>query len=214
MSFTVRRVFADFPYKLRSPFIRVAVCIDRSTAKPLELLRSKYEFLSSKNTLLEWSHYNIIGRIDSRNGEGTSKFLSHIAADTSPFEIRLTEPYWRGQRNDFNVGFRMESAGLKNLITRLLPTLRGVAGLDALRTPRELDLHERMAFVTTGELRGKLTEDGFDPVKIVEDLKRDYPDGLGSVTVYGLMMSYYGPEVEEKPRRYPEPVVFNFGRED
>jgi hypothetical protein len=52
------------------------------------------------------------------------------------------------------------------------------------------------------------------PVKIVEDLKRDYPDGLGSVTVYGLMMSYYGPEVEEKPRRYPEPVVFNFGRED
>jgi hypothetical protein len=57
----------------------------------------------------------------------------------------------------------MESAGLKNLITRLLPTLRGVAGLDALRTPRELDLHERMAFVTTGELRGKLTEDGFDP---------------------------------------------------
>jgi hypothetical protein len=214
MSFTVRRVAADFPYKLRSPFIRVAVRIDRSTTKPLELLRSKYEFLSSKNTMVEWSQYNIIGRIDSRNGEGTSKFLSHVARDTSPFEIRLTEPCWRGERNEFKVGFRIESAGLKNLITVLLPTLRGVATYDALRNPRELDLHEKMAHVTTGELTGKLTQDGFDPVKIVEDLKRDYPDGLGSVTVYGLMMCYYGPEVKEKPWRYPEPVVFNFGRED
>jgi hypothetical protein len=212
MSFTVRRVASN--YKLRSPFIRVAVCIDRSTAKPLELLRSKYEFLNPKNTLLEWSHYNIISRIDSRDGEGTSKFLSGIAADTSPFKLRLTEPYWRGERNRFKIGFRLESARLENLITRLLPTLRGVASLDTLRNPRELDLHEKMAMVATGELRGKLNEDGFDPVQIVEDLKRDYPDGLCSVTVHGLMMLYYGPEVIESPWRYPEPVVFNFGRED
>jgi hypothetical protein len=213
MSFTVRRVPFDFPYKLHS-FIRVAVRIDRSTAEPLERLRSKYEFLSSRNTMVEWSQYNIIGRIDSRNGESTSRFLSHVAGNTSPFEIRLTEPCWRGERNEFKVGFRIESAGLKNLITVLLPTLRGVATYDALLNPRELDLHEKMALVTTGELRGKLTKGGFGPVKIVEDLKRDYPDGLGSVIVYGLMMCYYGPEVIEKPWRFPEPVVFNFGRED
>jgi hypothetical protein len=164
--------------------------------------------------MVEWSQYNIIGRIDSHRGEGASRFLSRIAADTSPFEIRLTEPCWRGERNDFKVGFRMESAGLKNLITVLLPTLRGVATHDALRSPRELDLHEKVAHVMTGELRENLTQDGFDPVKIVEDLKKDYPDGLGSVTVYGLMMCYYGPEVAEKPWRYPEPVVFDFGREN
>jgi hypothetical protein len=29
-----------------------------------------------------------------------------------------------------------------------------------------------------------------------------------------LMMCYYGPEVAEKPWRYPEPVVFDFGREN
>jgi hypothetical protein len=102
---------------------------------------------------------------------------------------------------------------LNDLIYDILPTLKGV-GWSRLLDARELRSEDRMAVVATGRLKGGHVEEGFDPDAIVKQLKRDYPDGLGSVTVDGLEMLYYGPGVQENRSAYPEPVVYKFVKQD
>jgi hypothetical protein len=182
---------------------RLAISLLFSPRSMANVQRLRVKYNSNKE---QFANFKVLRRLEIGRYNEYATMLASFVQTCEPFTVKLNEPgHTKDKRSSFKVGLKLEFEKLEQLEKALLESVKSLPGRNKVDRRNTRDNDELGLMVIDGKIK-----EAQDAAQLVELLKKEHEEGLGSLRAEGLVLHGYargGDSLFPPPKEFLFPAV-------
>jgi hypothetical protein len=183
--------------------MRLAISLLFSSRSMANVQRLRWEYNPNKE---KFANFKVLRRLEIGSYNEYATMLASFVQTWQPFSVKLNEPgHTNDKKSSFKVGLKLELEKLEQLEKALLESVQSLPGTARVNRRNTRDNDELGLMVIDGKIK-----EAQDAAQLVELLKKEHEEGLGSLRAEGLLLHGYangGDSLFPPPKEFLFPGV-------
>jgi hypothetical protein len=180
--------------------MRLAISLLFSSRSMANVQRLRFKYNPNKE---KFANFKVLRRLQIGRYNEYATILASFVQTWEPFTVKLNEPgHTKDKRSSFKVGLKLEFEKLEQLERALLERVKSFLGTTEVDRRNTRDNDELGLMVIDGKIK-----EAQEAAQLVELLKKEHEEGLGSLRAEGLVLHGYAKGGDSL---FPPPKEFLF----
>jgi len=183
--------------------MRLAISMLFSSRSMANVQRLRWKYNPNKE---KFANFKVLRRLEIGSYNEYATMLASFVQTWQPFSVKLNEPgHTKDKKSSFKVGLKLEFEKLEQLEKALLESVQSLPGTAQVNRRNTRDNDELGLMVIDGKIK-----EAQDAAQLVELLKKEHEEGLGSLRAEGLVLHGYangGDSLFPPPKEFLFPGV-------